>query len=49
MDNVSGAVAGAAVKSLIQPHPGTGIFKSWQGIVEIVLRIVSLVSTKISK
>lgn len=44
MDKVSSAVTGAAVKSLIQPHPGTGILKYWQGIVEIILRIVSLVS-----
>ena len=42
-DAVSGA-AGKAAMSMFGPHPSITIVTFWQGIVEIVLRAIGVVS-----
>ena len=42
-DAVAG-VAGKAAMSMFGPHPSITIVEFWQGIVEIALRVVSVVS-----
>ena len=48
MEKATGKVAslagGAVYKALFKPSPSADIVKFWQGIVEIALRVGSLVS-----
>ena len=43
-ENEAGATGSATITALFKPNPSAGILKFWQGIVEIALRVGSLVS-----
>ena len=45
MADVVGGVAGKAAMSMFGPHPSITIVTFWQGIVEIAMRGVSIVSS----
>ena len=43
-ENGAGAAGNAKITALFKPNPSADIVKFWQGIVEIALRVGSLVS-----
>ena len=43
-EGVAGAAGSAVIATLFKPNPSADILKFWQGIVEIALRVGSLVS-----
>ena len=43
-EGVAGATGSAVITALFKPNPSADIVKFWQGIMEIALRVGSLVS-----